>query len=440
MLATACAASPGLVRAADCIDFVAPQRAGSIGDDEVLDVAAVDADRYVIVGYERGTLGVADWPVGDSVAFVEVRRHDGQLEWRQVLDSAGTDIADAVAVESDGTIVVAGRTSGSLPGGVPRGGMDGFLAVYDPQGLRLGLVQFGDERPQHPKAIAILPDQIAVVGYDDAHIVDRAVQDWENATVTRFAKPSPGALAWVSHWRSAIAAPDVFVGAAVTQDGRLLLLDRQETSRGGLFVREWGDDEREIRSITVSPVAMLDFAERIEVHGDQAFVMGNSASGLGGAARGHSEGFVMALDIANGALARHWTTQVPSEHLVMGGSGYVADGQIVYVSSVLHMDDLALMNPRTQLMVARLDLSGGLREALSTPMSDAFALGFDVGVVPVPSAMGAVPLLATSVTGALPGTPSLGAADRLLARLDAFSLYCDGFEPISMPRLPWGLP
>jgi hypothetical protein len=422
--------------AAACPCLVAPQRSGSAGDDEILDMAAVDADHYVVVGYENGVLGVLDWPVGDSLAFVELRRNDGRLEWRQVLDSPSTDIADAVAVGADGSIAVAGRTAGALFGGTQRGGMDGFLVVYDAQSTRLGFAQFGDERLQHPTAVAVMQDQIAVVGYDEVHIVGRAVEDWENATVTRFEKPRQGALAFKSHWRSPLAAPDKFTDAAATPDDRLLVLDRIEAGQGGVFVREWGAADEELRNFMISRAAALDFATQITARQDEAIVVGASATGLGGMGRGHSEGFVLSLGMEGGRFTYRWITQVPSEHPVWGGAAYVADDEVVYVTPASHIDDLELLEPRNQWVIARLDRDGRLAEVQNTPMSNAYGLGFDIDVLPLSSAAGTSILLGTSVTGDLPGTAPLGVADRLLVQLGLCALHCDGFEPVSMPRLP----
>ncbi len=63
--------------------------------------------------------------------------------WTAQLGSDAADLATGVAVRPDGSVVVAGTTSGTMPDASSAGGSDVFVAAYGPDGRRLWVRQFG---------------------------------------------------------------------------------------------------------------------------------------------------------------------------------------------------------------------------------------------------------------------------------------------------------
>ena len=176
------------VHAEACIGSWSARWGTATLDDQIRAAVRDDAGNVYLGGYEGGKLGVENfWPVGDAKGFVEKHGADGARLWRHEFDTSATDIVEALALDASGRVAVAGRTDGSFPGMVNGGQFDLFVALLDGDGNLLSLTQTGNERPQHPAAIALADNgDIVVVGYDDEFVVGNAVIAWQNGFVGRF--------------------------------------------------------------------------------------------------------------------------------------------------------------------------------------------------------------------------------------------------------------
>src|SRR3989338_2968921 len=65
------------------------------------------------------------------------------LQWLRQFGSAGPAFDQAQAVDSDGSLYVAGHTDGTFPGEAAAGGFDAFVRKHDPDGALLWTRQFG---------------------------------------------------------------------------------------------------------------------------------------------------------------------------------------------------------------------------------------------------------------------------------------------------------
>jgi hypothetical protein len=68
---------------------------------------------------------------GISDAFITKYNTDGSKAWTQLLGSYGWDLATSLTTGVDGSIYVAGFTSGDLGGQINQGGYDAFLIKLD---------------------------------------------------------------------------------------------------------------------------------------------------------------------------------------------------------------------------------------------------------------------------------------------------------------------
>jgi hypothetical protein len=88
---------------------------------------SVGSDGSVLVaGYTGGTLP-GQSSAGGIDAFVRTYDAAGTELWTRQFGSASTDIAYSVSVGSDGSVLVAGHTGGTLPGQSSAGGGDAFV-------------------------------------------------------------------------------------------------------------------------------------------------------------------------------------------------------------------------------------------------------------------------------------------------------------------------
>jgi hypothetical protein len=100
---------------------------GTPEPDEAFGVALDERGRVHVVGRTAGTLDGHDSSAGWDV-FVVQYDDEGAKQWsRQFGTSSGTD-GQAAAAYGRGRILVAGLTSGELPGATSKGGIDAFVA------------------------------------------------------------------------------------------------------------------------------------------------------------------------------------------------------------------------------------------------------------------------------------------------------------------------
>jgi hypothetical protein len=118
--------------------------------------------------------------VGDSRGFVRKLSPSGDVQWEAPLDTPATDIVEALVEGPTGGIFAAGRTTGAFADGVQGGQFDAFTAVLTNSGVVSAVRQFGDERPQHPRRLALAGERLLLVGFDDTFVPSNYVEDWEN--------------------------------------------------------------------------------------------------------------------------------------------------------------------------------------------------------------------------------------------------------------------
>lgn len=146
------------------------------GDARVTDITG-DADGRIIAAGAftanlvlDGDIDAADGEDAFAVAFETW----GMEAWLQGFGGTGHDHASSVAVESDGSIVVAGTFADNLAFGGPtgvivpgEGGGDAFVArLHGDDGTYAGARGFGDGMNQSPGAVSVGPEgDVAVVGW-----------------------------------------------------------------------------------------------------------------------------------------------------------------------------------------------------------------------------------------------------------------------------------
>lgn len=104
---------------------------------------AVSADGSVIVvGYTYGELE-AGGQRGQFDAWLAKYTPEGTQQWVRQIGSSGFDIAVGVETDAEGNIYVAGTTSGELVPGAHQGDNDAWLAKYSPDGQQVWIRQVG---------------------------------------------------------------------------------------------------------------------------------------------------------------------------------------------------------------------------------------------------------------------------------------------------------
>lgn len=170
-----------------------------IGTDEYdcAEAIAVDATGNVyITGDTSGKLGSID-NLGSADAFFTKFNTDGVLLWTQQFGTNKTDMGEAIAVDSEGNICIAGSTGGSL-GGTNQGSWDAFLTKYDANGNQLWASLLGTNSVDSNYTVTVDPsDNIYIGGYTGGMLGD-AQQGKNDAFLCQY--DPDGNLLWLQQF------------------------------------------------------------------------------------------------------------------------------------------------------------------------------------------------------------------------------------------------
>jgi alpha-tubulin suppressor-like RCC1 family protein len=129
---------------------------GSSSSDYATGLALDDRAATVLLyvsGYTGGSLdGVSS--AGGQDAFLTSYDAQGNRRWTRLLGTSAADFAQAVATGPDGSVFIAGYTSGALSG-ASAGGQDAFIARYDAQGTLQWVRQFGTSKNDQARGVAV---------------------------------------------------------------------------------------------------------------------------------------------------------------------------------------------------------------------------------------------------------------------------------------------
>ncbi|MGK7924378.1 MAG: SBBP repeat-containing protein [Spirulina sp.] len=131
---------------------------GSFGADRGYGVATDDKGNIYITGSTTGILD-AENGTGGLDAWVAKYDPDGNKLWiRQLGSPSGYDSSAGVATDRKGNVIITGYTSGTLDEMGAAGYYDAWIAKYDARGDRLWIRQLGSSSYSYDAACAIATD------------------------------------------------------------------------------------------------------------------------------------------------------------------------------------------------------------------------------------------------------------------------------------------
>lgn len=364
----------------------------------------------------------------------------GLPEWSQVFGGEGDQAGIAVAAEPTGGAVVVGQLGGVADFGgetlESAGGDDIFIAWVDPGGEVTRRLRLGDANPQEARAVAVASDGSVLLAGAMSGAVDFGGDTWTSAGGRDgyVAKLAPdGSPAW--GLRFGDAGYQAAAGVAVDPAGQVLLagafsgsvtLGDTVTSAGGhdALIAKLGADGTPLWSRSLGgPLDQRAHGVAVDAAGE-AVVVGEFAGtvGIGGStvgSAGASDAFVLKLDDAGelrwlrrfGGSGAETARRVAAD----GAGGVVIGGEF---SNSLNLGGGPLAGSGGGgLFVGKFDGSGGHVWSKGLPGSggsrlEGLAVSADGGV---------------AITGSLVGTLEIGGvelvsdgdADVFAARLDA---------------------
>ncbi|MBC7696688.1 MAG: gliding motility-associated C-terminal domain-containing protein [Burkholderiales bacterium] len=140
--------------------------AGSIKEDEAMDICYDNSGNIISAGYFSGTTGFAPGytlnpvSIGNPDIYISKSTAAGQIIWAAKAGGNGSDRATSVKADASGNIYITGYYYGSATFGSTiltsiSGSQDGFIAKLDPSGNFLWAKSFGGNLAEWGNAIAI---------------------------------------------------------------------------------------------------------------------------------------------------------------------------------------------------------------------------------------------------------------------------------------------
>jgi hypothetical protein len=270
---------------------------GSIAHD-VIDALAIDADgRVVVAGTTRGVLQGTGFGTGD--AFVRQLEAGGGHRWTRQFGSAGEDFALGVAAGPGGRVAVGGGTGGDLadPGAAPLGHHDAFVQVFDADGDVLWTHQFGTDLDDHVFSVAFAADgRLFAFGVTDGALA--APNAGERDVFVRAYGPA-GEVLWAHQFGS--AGSDYASGVAVAASDDVVV---DGTTTGALAGDSAGDSDAYVARLgpTGAITWIRQFGTAAAEHtggvaigsAGEALVVGTTGGALVGASSGGDDAFLRA--------------------------------------------------------------------------------------------------------------------------------------------------
>ncbi|MEM6627745.1 MAG: WD40 repeat domain-containing protein, partial [Pseudomonadota bacterium] len=295
---------------------------GSTSETDGLSLAVASDGRVAIAGVTSGDL-TPDAAGGGEDGFVTLYDADGLELFTRQRGSGFDDRIEALAFADDGSLFVAGRTKGSVGGATNSGGEDGFIEKLDTTGTALWSRQLGGSENDRVTALAV-----------DASggVVAASLEDGQT-TLRRFASDIDDATDWTQALGEGVVRDLETDGAAVYAAGETRLNGRTAGLFSGASVD--GADAFALRLDISGAVATEAWFTRfggdgdqtspaIKVLGDDVYVAGSGATAFGSAtALGDKSAFVAKLGAADGVEA--WASAINGRAGISSASGLAID-------------------------------------------------------------------------------------------------------------------
>lgn len=269
---------------------------GTSGADAV-NAMATDVDGHVVaVGVTQGMLGAAAF--GNDDAFVRKYDAKGQIVWTQQFGTAGLDYAYGVAIAPDGSVYVAGHTSGSLDQ-ASAGLTDAYLRKYDADGTLLWARQFGTSSQETGTGVTVDPAGAVYIAGMTQGSLEGASAGAADGYVRKY--DASGGMLWTYQYGT--SASETPAGVALDGAGSVYVAGSTSGALTGTsfgsqdgYVRRLGSDGSVLWTRQFGTNGMETVKGPVVDVGDLVYVGGGTTGALAGANAGGTDGFVRALD------------------------------------------------------------------------------------------------------------------------------------------------
>ncbi len=291
------------------------------GEFDEANAVALDGNGNIYVAGETTGAFADQTNLGSYDAFVVQYDASGTLQWIRQFGTSTVDSATAIAVDSNNNVYVAGYTFGTFPGETNAGGDDAFLAKYDATGTLQWAHQVGTSLGDYANSVAVDGNgNVSIAGYTAGAFPGETNAGNVDAFVAQF--DANGALQWAHQLGT--SSFDVAYSVAVDSNGSVYIAGNADVdaflaqySAAGTF--QW------MRAIgtganTVAYGIAIDGGDNIYVAGD------TNGTFVGTSSAGGEDGFVVCYDTTSASQwARQFGTSSPDSvaSVAVDGSGNI---------------------------------------------------------------------------------------------------------------------
>ena len=113
---------------------------------------------------------------GLTDAFITKLNSDGSKVWTKLLGGASLDNAYSVSTASDGSIYIVGVTDGSIDGQTNNGSVDAFITKFNSDGSKVWTKLVGGASYEYARSVSTASDgSIYIAGYTEGSIDRKSV-------------------------------------------------------------------------------------------------------------------------------------------------------------------------------------------------------------------------------------------------------------------------
>lgn len=302
---------------------------GAAGEANGASVAVDSSGSIVVAGSVKGALGGTN-DLGGEDSLVVKFNADGVEQWAQRFGASGDDRANAVTIGDDGTIFVAGEARGSFGGMANQGSLDGYVRAIGADGSVL--------YTRGVEASAGIERARAVATAQDGGLLIASEVDGR-AVLTKFASGDDGTGDPIWNLDMGSLGGGRITALTVDEDGAIYLtggagaafapsvpVSANEGGRDAFLVKIEDGPVASVSYTTFLGTGLDDLATGIQVTGGKVYLSGTTNGELPGANQsGTRNAFAAGFDAATGT--HEWTQQISGRGGVSQGSGIVVDAQ-----------------------------------------------------------------------------------------------------------------
>ena len=307
---------------------------GTTESDSVSAIAVNSSNQVIVVGTTEGSIESTNFGITDI--FVRKYSNSGNALWTRQFGTNSIDQANAVVVDSLDNIFVTGYTNGSLEGS-NLGIGDIFIRKYDTNGNVIWTRQFGTSSNEGAEAIAIdSNDHVVVAGYTWGTI-ESGNLGFRDIFVRKY--NNNGTVLWTKQFGSTNV--DMARAIAIGSDNSIVIVG--DTS-GDLAGSNFGSDDAFVRKYHSNGNVVwtkqfgsfgIDSANGVAVNSNnQIVVVGETAGDLSSSNLGLQDVFVRQYDTDGNSL---WTKQFGSADTDIANSVAIDNDDNILVTGETYM-------------------------------------------------------------------------------------------------------